>query len=99
MFAALPLLSSAQLLLGIVSPKISEPIVRALSRCSVLLTARFSVLKSAMPSAPFATIPPDQFVVVDQSSAPLVAVQMPLVAWANEAHVSIANSANAIWRQ
>src|SRR6516164_7243958 len=74
----LRLLSRNQLLLGTVSPNIRAPIVRELSSSTVLSAVRLSVLKSATPSMPLATIPLCQLPVPDQSLAPVVAIQVPL---------------------
>src|SRR6476660_3066362 len=48
---------------GVVSPKIKNPNVGAVSSVTVLLAVRSSVLKFAVLSMPSATRPPDQLVV------------------------------------
>src|SRR5260221_104508 len=70
MLVATPLLSSVQLL-----PKSSVPIVRAESRWTVLLR----VLKSAVPSIPSATAPPNQLAVLDQRPPLVPSVHVPFV--------------------
>src|SRR4051812_47758107 len=94
-FAELPLLSSVQLLLAVVSPKIRLPITRlVVSRWTVLSAVISSVLKSAIPSSPSAT-PPDQLPPLDHSPPLAESVQTPLVAADTECGgLNAADSAN-----
>src|SRR6266566_6745514 len=79
-FDMLPLLSRIQLFDGFLSPKISEPTVRKLLKWTVLSAVISKVLKSAIASAPLATMPPDQLAVLDQRPPEVVLIQVPLVA-------------------
>src|SRR5688500_14311102 len=66
--------------LGEVSPKITCPTVRELSRVTVTVPTMLSVLKSAVKSPPEATMLLNQLEVVPQ--VPLATlVQVPLSAW------------------
>src|SRR5262249_30597738 len=69
--------SSVQLLLGVVSPKISAPtVVNELLRWTVLSAVRSNVLKSAVHPVPLGIIPFCQFVASDQSPVPVVLIQV-----------------------
>jgi hypothetical protein len=50
------------------------------SRWTVSSDVMSRVLKSAMPSVPLATVPPDQLLVADQRPPLVVSVHVPLVA-------------------
>src|SRR5262245_57788978 len=90
---AAPLLSRTQLLVGVVSPKISEPIPRGESKWTVLSPARLSVLKSAMASVPLAITLPVQFKALDHKPPLVRLVHVPLAGWANCGTASTATNA------
>ena len=77
--AALPLLSRIQLLDAVVSPINSCPMVRGVSRLTVVSALMFSLEKSAMPDAPVGTNPPAQLEARPHEPLPRK-LQVPLVA-------------------
>src|SRR4051812_40568055 len=79
-FAGVPLLSTIQLLLAAVSPNIKPPMLRAVSRWTVLSAVISSVLKSAVASVPLAMLPPDQFAELDHEPPEVVSIQTLTVA-------------------
>src|SRR5271166_3885012 len=83
--AALPLLSRIQLLLAVVSPNLSSPIVRAESRWTVSSAVMSSVLKSAMPLFPLAIVPDAQSEATDHNPPLVVSIHVPLMASAGRA--------------
>ena len=85
MLPARPSLSRIQLLLGVVSPNFSWPIVRGPSRWIVSSDVMLSVLKSAMPSVPLAIVKVDQLSILFQSPPLVLSFQVPLVARAGAA--------------
>src|SRR5207302_8071644 len=88
-FAATPLLVNNQGpgVEGSVSPKSRFPMVRAVSRITLVVPETSSVLKSAVASIPSATVVPAQFAGTLQvplaATVPLVATHVPLSARAD----------------
>src|SRR5688572_24063815 len=91
-----PLLLSSHVpaVVGTLSPKMSEPIVRGVSRLTVMpLVGTSRMSKEAIPPAPSATTPPDQFA-GSLHTPPAVFVQA-LLTCASAEPLSAADAASA----